>query len=98
MTNLLDNVLLHGGADVSKLSVELISEAQEAIIIVEDNGIGIKPEDIPTVMARFGQAQPSQGSGLGLPIAEAVVQRHKGTFTLFPQTSGLRVRISLPLY
>jgi signal transduction histidine kinase len=57
-------------------------------IIVRDTGAGIPPEHLPRVFDRFykvdasraGTAVPS-GSGLGLSIVRAIVERHGGTVT-----------------
>jgi len=60
---------------------------------VKDTGPGIPEEEIPIVLASFGQGSNSiksaeQGAGLGLPIAKSLVDLHGGTFTL---KSKLRV-------
>ena len=60
---------------------------------VKDSGPGIPEEEIPIVLASFGQGSNSiksaeQGAGLGLPIAKRLVDLHNGSFTL---KSKLRV-------
>src|SRR6476646_1952579 len=62
-------------------------------ISVKDTGAGIPEEEIPIVLASFGQGSNSiksaeQGAGLGLPIAKKLVDLHGGGFTL---TSKLRI-------
>ena len=62
-------------------------------ISVKDTGAGIPEEEIPIVLASFGQGSNSiksaeQGAGLGLPIAKSLVDLHGGTFTL---NSKLRI-------
>jgi two-component system cell cycle sensor histidine kinase PleC len=54
---------------------------------VKDTGSGIPEDEIPIVLASFGQGSNSiksaeQGAGLGLPIAKSLVDLHGGTFTL----------------
>ena len=54
---------------------------------VKDTGPGIPEEEIPVVLAKFGQGSNAiksaeQGTGLGLPIAINLVELHGGTFTL----------------
>jgi signal transduction histidine kinase len=56
-------------------------------IVVADTGIGMAPEDIPKALAPFEQIgrsayRASEGTGLGLPIAKALVERHDGTFSM----------------
>ncbi len=57
-------------------------------ISVRDNGPGIPPEEIPVVLSAFGQGSiaiknAEQGTGLGLPIVQALVHIHDGQFHLF---------------
>src|SRR5687768_6052558 len=54
---------------------------------VKDTGPGIPEEEIPVVLSSFGQGSNAiksaeQGAGLGLPIAQSLVDMHGGTFTL----------------
>ena len=69
---------------------------------VDDTGIGIAPEDIATALTPFGQVVPQdgeqrEGTGLGLPIARCLVERHGGTLTIESRAGGgTRVRIVLP--
>ena len=54
---------------------------------VKDTGPGIPEEEIPIVLASFGQGSNSiktaeQGAGLGLPIAKSLIDLHAGSFTL----------------
>ena len=52
-------------------------------LTVTDNGVGIAPEHLPHVFDRFYKADQSRlhagGSGLGLSIVKAIVERHGGT-------------------
>jgi two-component system cell cycle sensor histidine kinase PleC len=56
-------------------------------VSVRDNGPGIPPEEIPIVLSSFGQGSiaiksAEQGAGLGLPIVQALMSTHDGTFEL----------------
>lgn len=51
-------------------------------VTVQDNGSGIAPEDLPHIFKRFYRSrfsQDTQGVGLGLPLAKAIVEAHNGT-------------------
>ncbi len=50
-------------------------------IIVKDNGCGIHPEDLYHIFKRFYRSRFSkdtQGIGLGLPLAKAIIEAHGG--------------------
>ena len=56
-------------------------------IAVKDNGPGIPADEIPVVLAAFGQGSiaiksAEQGTGLGLPIVQGLAQLHGGSFEL----------------
>ena len=54
-------------------------------ILVKDNGSGIHPEDLHHIFKRFYRSrfsQDTQGIGLGLPLAKAIIGAHNGTITV----------------
>ena len=69
---------------------------------VEDHGIGIDADELALVFERFvrgrrARAHRADGTGIGLSIAQAIVQAHHGSITLtqvHPQ--GTRACIELP--
>ena len=69
---------------------------------VKDTGPGIPEEEIPIVLASFGQGSNSiksaeQGAGLGLPIAKNLIDLHGGTFTLKSKLRiGTEVIVTFP--
>jgi signal transduction histidine kinase len=84
--------------------VELRAELRGAgsALIVSDDGPGIGSEHLPFVFDRFYKADPSRssqtsGSGLGLSIVRAIVERHGGTVSVTSDpNAGTFFRISLP--
>ena len=80
--NLAANALRHtppGGA----IRLGARREDDAVKITVSDNGIGIPPEHLPHVFDRFYKADQARtlsgGSGLGLSIVKAIIERHGGT-------------------
>jgi two-component system cell cycle sensor histidine kinase PleC len=69
---------------------------------VKDTGPGIPEEEIPIVLASFGQGSNSiksaeQGAGLGLPIAKSLVDLHGGTFVFKSKLRiGTEVVVTFP--
>jgi heavy metal sensor kinase len=86
-------------------SVELRSSSLpgEAVIEVEDTGVGIAPQDLPRIFDRFFRADQARsrevaGSGLGLSIARWIAETHKGRIEVESEVGrGSRFRIVLPL-
>jgi len=81
--NLVANALRYAprGGQVS-LSADTAGDA--VVLRVADTGPGIAPEHLAHVFDRFYKADPSraatrEGSGLGLSIVRAIVERHGGT-------------------
>jgi signal transduction histidine kinase len=90
------------GGDVF-LSLERIGE--QARIICRDTGPGIPAEDLPHIFERFYRAEKSRtrsssaGFGLGLSIANWIVERHGGRIEVESQErKGTTFAIWLPLY
>jgi signal transduction histidine kinase len=66
------------------------------VVEFEDEGSGIAAEDLPRVGQPFYTTKES-GTGLGLPIAHRIVERHGGKLTLeSPRGRGTIVRVDLP--
>ena len=101
LINLIDNALKYGHADTPIISVGLTKSNDILTIYVADNGPGIPPSDMSRVTERFVRLDASRnrpGSGLGLSLVSAIVQRHGGMLRLhqnFPQ--GLKAEIVLTL-
>jgi PAS domain S-box-containing protein len=72
-------------------------------VIVKDDGIGIPKEKLPQAMEPFGQVTDKaentgqQGTGLGLPLAKAMVELHEGSIALeSDEGKGAIVTFRLP--
>jgi len=69
---------------------------------VEDTGIGIAPEDIPKILAPFGQVENAMtrtqdGTGLGLPLAKSMTELMNGRFSIESEPGrGTKIYIDLP--
>jgi signal transduction histidine kinase len=86
---LADNAVAHtpsGGSVV----VRVRPDAGYALLAVEDDGPGIRGEDLPHVFERFWRADnaPAGGTGLGLAIAAWIVERHGGRIAAANRPEG----------
>lgn len=78
------------------------SDAGAAILVVQDNGIGIPEDDLPTIFQPFVQASNAMGraeagTGLGLAIVRALVDLHDGEVTVESVLGeGTNVSVTIP--
>lgn len=85
------------------IRVQLTRVDDHALVLLEDSGIGIPPEQLQRIFEPFEQADEAtarkDGIGLGLAIARHLVERHGGTITAESAGTGhgARFTISLPL-
>jgi two-component system sensor histidine kinase CiaH len=95
---LVDNAIRHtprGGS----VRVRVRTEGREAVAEVEDDGPGIRAEDMPRVFERFWRAPGSAGggTGLGLAIARSIVDLHEGRISVMNRPEGgARFAVRLP--
>ena len=83
--NLVENAFKYTN-EAGHIRLTVTSEQNEAILSVQDNGIGISPKDQVKVWNRFYQVDSSrsndEGSGLGLSMVKQIAEIHKGYMTL----------------
>jgi len=102
VTNLLSNAL-HYNRPGGQATVVVSRQDTTAVLVVEDTGQGISPEDLPHVFERFYRADKSRSraqgrTGLGLAIVKAIVEAHHGTVEASSQPDqGSRFTVRLPL-
>ncbi|MBQ4639474.1 MAG: HAMP domain-containing histidine kinase [Clostridia bacterium] len=98
---LTDNAIKYTGKDDS---ITLSAKVKDGVpcFEVQDNGIGIKQEDMAHIFDRFFRSDTSRtratgGNGLGLSIAKWIVDRHKGYFDIVSREDfGTRFTVMLP--
>ncbi len=86
---LVDNAIRHTPSG-GEVRVAVRSEAGNATLAVDDDGPGVRPEDMPRIFDRFWRAPgaPSGGTGLGLAIARWIVERHGGRIEVANRPGG----------
>jgi signal transduction histidine kinase len=85
------------------VSIRISAHDGEAVVEVEDNGIGIAPEEQDQLFDRFFRSSEATeraipGTGLGLTIAQAIVERHEGSIEVESAPGkGTTMRVRLPV-
>ncbi len=98
---LIDNSIRYSraGGEV-RLSARI--EGGQAVIVVDDDGIGIPASEIDRVFERFYRTDNAKahsgGVGLGLPVAKAIIEAHNGLIRLAASASGgVTASVALPV-
>ena len=99
---LLDNAFKYTPSPGS-VRLTLAVRDEMALMIVQDSGVGIAPEEQGRIFERFyrvdkARSREQGGAGLGLAIAEWIVSQHRGTITVESKSGeGASFRVNLPL-
>jgi len=97
--NLIGNAIKYGAG--RPIDVSAGPSAGKAVIAVNDQGVGISPEDQRRLFERFARLTPGRyygGFGLGLWISRTIVEAHGGTIAVSSQLgNGASFVVQLPL-
>jgi signal transduction histidine kinase len=102
VSNLMVNAIQYTPSG-EKVYVVLDRSDHQALIQIQDTGIGIEPSEQKRIFERFyrvssDRSRGTGGSGLGLAIAQAIVQAHHGSLTVQSELGkGSTFTIRLPL-
>ena len=102
----LNNIILNA-IKFSPEGQEVVLEARQlnnggVFMMVQDFGIGMSEEEVDIAMTPFGQVDGTrsrfrEGTGLGLPIAKALIELHSGTLSIRSKKGeGTQIEIRLP--
>ncbi|WPN44466.1 hybrid sensor histidine kinase/response regulator [Pseudomonas sp. P8_241] len=99
ISNLLTNALRYGAK--SPIAVRVYSTGGQAVVDVQDQGIGISEDNQKRIFQQFERVSAKHavvGLGLGLFISEQIVTAHGGTITVQSRIGeGALFRVCLPL-
>lgn len=76
-----------------KISISSYKNPLYTSLIVEDNGGGIEKENIKKIFKRFYKTPDSNGFGIGLAMAKAIVEKNNGVISVSNTTEGARFEI-----
>ncbi len=111
LINLVSNALLYRKPDrKNTITITLTTTDTQAELLIQDNGVGIAPEDLSQLFTRFyqgkrksythGDQTEQAGTGLGLAICKRIIEKHNGTISIdsvFGEKTIVTIRIPLLL-
>jgi two-component system, OmpR family, phosphate regulon sensor histidine kinase PhoR len=101
--NLLDNAAKYSNPPAN-IAIKIDQDADEAVLSITDQGIGIPPADLEHIFERFYTVDKARsrrlgGAGLGLSIVRTIVEKHHGTISVASVVgSGTTFSIRLPIH
>jgi signal transduction histidine kinase len=102
LLNLLQNAFKYSGA-LKRITLRAVPDEGQVVFEVEDNGVGIARRELKKVFDRFYRVdslltRSTEGSGLGLSIAQRIVAAHGGRISVDSTVGkGSTFRIHLPV-
>ncbi len=100
LLNIVDNAIKYTAKN-GRVSITTSKSSSNAVIKIQDNGIGISENDIPYIFDRFYRGSSTDrvfGSGLGLAISKSIVASHRGEINVTSQVGkGSTFTIILPI-
>ncbi len=99
LRNLMDNAIKYGDTG-GGIQVETRITADHAVVLIQDQGPGVAPEDHQRIFEPFfrGKTRGSHGGfGLGLNFARDIARAHGGDLVLQPSVKGAIFCLTLPI-
>lgn len=101
LINLVSNAIHYSNRENARIEIHTQQKENTVDIMVQDNGMGIKPELLPRIFERFFRVESSRnrkdgGSGLGLAIVKHILEAHHQNISVESQyLEGTTFRFSL---
>ncbi len=102
INNLIDNAIKYN-SNLPQIAIRTYNKKELLCVEIEDNGIGIAPENYQKIFERFyriptGNVHDVKGFGLGLNYVKLIVEAHKGSISVESELGkGTVFKISLPI-
>jgi len=102
LRHVIENAVKFSGRE-GHVQVDVERENSAVRLVVQDDGPGIPPEDLPRIFERFyrvdkGRSRELGGTGLGLSIVKHIVESHEGTLQAESRLGvGTRFVLRIPL-
>ena len=79
-----------------KIDIEIEEKDDYIEICIIDNGTGFDEKNLDNALKPYFTTK-TNGSGLGLPIVNKIINDHNGTLKVLPNSTGAKIKINLPI-
>lgn len=102
LMNILENSVKYKIKENGNVDFTIYKRENEIVLTIKDDGPGVAEENLSRLFVSFyreelSRTNPSEGSGLGLSIAEYIIKAQAGTI-IAKNMNGLAIIITLPIY
>jgi len=78
------------------------TEVDKLVIMVEDSGVGVHPDNIPKLFNLFYQVEEKEGreyegSGIGLALVKELVEKYHGSIEVENRSRGVKFTVTIPV-
>ena len=80
---------------LKKIDIEINEKNDYIEIYLTDNGIGFDKKNIKNILKPYFTTKKN-GTGLGLPIVNKIINDHNGTLTILSPKNGAKIKINIP--
>ena len=80
---------------LKKIDIEINEKNDYIEIYLTDNGIGFDKKNIKNILKPYFTTKKN-GTGLGLPIVNKIINDHNGTLTILSTKNGAKIKINIP--
>ena len=100
LLNIFENAFKYSNSN-SKVRVDMQTGSNWIVIEIKDQGVGIDPNDLQKIYEPFFRSERTHnvsGSGIGLTLVKAIVEKHGGKIEIHSEIeNGTQVKITLPV-
>ena len=80
---------------VKKIDIEIDEKDDYIETLITDNGIGFDTKNLENILKPYFTTKKN-GTGLGLPIVNKIINDHNGTLKILPYQNGAKIKITIP--